>query len=515
MRRTRAPNNAAVIPAITSPEAEGYYKDRDGLTAGTTPIAADLNIMQEELVALATLKGATLDATGANRDQAAEALAAIKAIEGEDSGLGDGVTSVTTIDDSAAVAAGAVVIDNDTATHGATHVGGFAAAANGASLAGKSAAVASYLSNALGIRSIVVAAGESEAQDDADYSAVIAAGSSGLGIFGGSGASFCALLAVDECTIDTEDGAAADCAIIAGDGCNVVVSTGHTAVNSMVAASLNTNVTTGADGGHQCFAAGCTSCAVTGDDCAVIASNVTTVGATGEKRTAAIGCDTSTAVQATGQVLLASLNCTGNTDDYSVQGGYDATTPGAPTWRIRSNGGHITGDGTVAGGGADFAELLPNGDDAPHAPGRLLVRKGGAVRLAAPGDRIAGFVSVAPTMVGNADDLAWQGRWLRDEWGAYVRDERGDRVLNPAHDRTREHTPRRDRPAEWTCVGLVGQGLIAVDETVRVDDDVVAGADGIGTRGEWIGRGRQVECMEIVQPFDAAKGYAVARCLVA
>jgi len=84
----------------------------------------------------------------------------------------------------------------------------------------------------------------------------------------------------------------------------------------------------------------------------------------------------------------------------------------------------------------------------------------------------------------------------------------------PDYDPSRGYTPRDERPEEWTCVGLLGQIRIAVDATVTPDSYVVPGKDGIGTHSAKPGKGRPVEAMEIVVPFDAAKGYGVALCLV-
>lgn len=71
--------------------------------------------------------------------------------------------------------------------------------------------------------------------------------------------------------------------------------------------------------------------------------------------------------------------------------------------------------------------------------------------------------------------------------------------------------PRSERPEEWTCVGLLGQVHLRVDDTVQAGSRVTAGADGVGTAGE---NERFIQCMELRQPYDAAKGYAVAFCLI-
>lgn len=80
------------------------------------------------------------------------------------------------------------------------------------------------------------------------------------------------------------------------------------------------------------------------------------------------------------------------------------------------------------------------------------------------------------------------------------------------YDPSREYVSRRDRLDEWTAVALTGQVRVAVDASVEVDDTLVAAPGGIGTKGK--PKGKTIEVMEIVQAFDAAKGYAIALCLV-
>lgn len=82
---------------------------------------------------------------------------------------------------------------------------------------------------------------------------------------------------------------------------------------------------------------------------------------------------------------------------------------------------------------------------------------------------------------------------------------------NPDYDPSIENVRRSDRPEEWTCVGLLGQIHVRVDETVAVGEYVKPFADGVGTKSD---AETNVLCMEIRQPFDPKKGYAVAFCFV-
>ena len=59
-------------------------------------------------------------------------------------------------------------------------------------------------------------------------------------------------------------------------------------------------------------------------------------------------------------------------------------------------------------------------------------------------------------MVGDAAWNKWSGKYLRDDYGSYVRDENGERQLNPSYEAEQEYISREERP-EWDCVGLMGK----------------------------------------------------------
>jgi hypothetical protein len=52
--------------------------------------------------------------------------------------------------------------------------------------------------------------------------------------------------------------------------------------------------------------------------------------------------------------------------------------------------------------------------------------------------------------------MKWSGKYLKDDFGSYIRDEDGYRVLNPEYDENIEYTSREDR-AEWSTIGLMGK----------------------------------------------------------
>ena len=136
-----------------------------------------------------------------------------------------------------------------------------------------------------------------------------------------------------------------------------------------------------------------------------------------------------------------------------------------------SGDGNASCDGAWSGGGADYAEWFEWADGNPGAQDRRgvsVVLDGARIRPARSGEAPVGVVSANPSVVGDGDMGRWKGKYLRDEYGAYVwedhevADARGvavvqqRRKLNPGYDPDRPYTPREERP-EWCMVGLIGK----------------------------------------------------------
>ena len=126
-------------------------------------------------------------------------------------------------------------------------------------------------------------------------------------------------------------------------------------------------------------------------------------------------------------------------------------------------------------------------------------------------------VSVASQLAAAEADLAALVAPPRVEVRTTVR----ARVRNPAWDPARKHTPRSQRPAEHTCVGLLGQLRVRVDASVAEGDMLMPTDEGDGTKASrdylldaMLAGGTRVRCMSVEVPFDADKGYGVALCLV-
>jgi len=125
-------------------------------------------------------------------------------------------------------------------------------------------------------------------------------------------------------------------------------------------------------------------------------------------------------VSATSAGVIASEG-TENNVNYSLAGGRTATaTPSTAnmTWRIESISGDIYSDGTVGAGAADYAECFELKDPGTALPpGSLVALQRKRAHLASEWDTVLGVVSAGRSVVGNAAPLAWEGRYLRDEWG--------------------------------------------------------------------------------------------------
>lgn len=184
----------------------------------------------------------------------------------------------------------------------------------------------------------------------------------------------------------------------------------------------------------------------------------------------------------------------------------------------------IAGSLTSSHSFSDFAEMFPNATGVEIPPGTIVAEENGAVRPASAGDEIAGVVTATAVVTGGDTPFAWQGRYLSDEWGRPLYDAVPDpdhggdgaapiikvRQENPAWDPDLPQTPRSERPNEWTRVGLLGQVFTRVAADV-VPGDRLSAAGGIGVKST---SRTGLRCMTITQPYDADKGYAVARCLI-
>lgn len=168
-----------------------------------------------------------------------------------------------------------------------------------------------------------------------------------------------------------------------------------------------------------------------------------------------------------------------------------------PVYRFLGDG-VATADGSFTGGGADYAEMFEWADGNPDNEDRVglsVVLDGDKIRPAESGESPIGIVSARPVVLGDAHDLAWQGKWLTDEYGRrltetvkvyrwvesvidghpVIHDHYEDQMpegvppprdaevhedtrwkRNPDYDPSIPYAPRKERP-EWAAVGLMGK----------------------------------------------------------
>jgi hypothetical protein len=132
---------------------------------------------------------------------------------------------------------------------------------------------------------------------------------------------------------------------------------------------------------------------------------------------------------------------------------------GTDTEHYLRGDGQAYADGSWNGGGADYAEYFEWADGNPGNEDRrgysvsLINDK---IKIAEEGDAVFGVVSGNPSVVGDDAPMKWAGKYLKDDFGSYIRDEDGYRVLNPEYDEEAEYVSRESRP-EWSTIGLMGK----------------------------------------------------------
>lgn len=181
----------------------------------------------------------------------------------------------------------------------------------------------------------------------------------------------------------------------------------------------------------------------------------------------------------------------------------------ANSFRINFNGTTYS-NGEYISSGADYAEYFEwldgnlNNED---RRGYFVTLDGDKIRIANPNDFIIGVISGQPSVIGNGDE-DWTGRYIVDEFGAYVYEdvEVSENIINqetgkqetitktikviktnPDYDSTKHYIQRKDRP-EWDCVGLLGvlhvrdDGSCKINEYCKVADGGIATASDTGYR---------------------------------
>ncbi|WP_313955782.1 peptidase G2 autoproteolytic cleavage domain-containing protein, partial [Bacillus pumilus] len=207
---------------------------------------------------------------------------------------------------------------------------------------------------------------------------------------------------------------------------------------------------------------------------------------------------------------------------YTVSGGYNGLK-----WQISSKSGNITSAGQVRGGSSlsDYAEYFESVSGHEISTGTIVTLRGGKITPAQSGDYLLGVVSNTAAVVLGESTFEWQGKYLRDRFGALITqkvevahyDEEGNESFevldlpmeNPAYDpnKSKSYQSRAERK-EWHVIGLVGQVMVRIDDTVSVGDSVKA-KNGVATKGQsnW-------QVMNIETPYDSEMGYGIAKVFI-
>jgi hypothetical protein len=185
-----------------------------------------------------------------------------------------------------------------------------------------------------------------------------------------------------------------------------------------------------------------------------------------------------------------------------------------------SNAFRVDYDGTVyskstyMSAGADYAEYFEWQDANPDAEDRrgyFVTLDGEQIKIAKSDDYILGIISGQPAVIGNGDE-DWMGRYILDEFGAFIPEEfeyeeeihetiideetgesrvetkivttTGIRYKeNPDYDPSLPYIQRADRP-EWDAVGMMGVLSVRDDGTCQVNGYCKVAEGGIATASD-------------------------------
>ena len=131
---------------------------------------------------------------------------------------------------------------------------------------------------------------------------------------------------------------------------------------------------------------------------------------------------------------------------------------------------------------ADIAEYFEWADGNPEADERmgLLVDQIGDKIAPAQGDEFFGAISARASVVGNAYEDYWHGKYVTDVYGRVQYDEDGHALISPDFDPARIYIPRSQRP-EWAVTGLTGR-IIVRDDGSCIPGGYVSARQGIATK---------------------------------
>lgn len=270
-----------------------------------------------------------------------------------------------------------------------------------------------------------------------------------------------------------------------GEASAVIASLGG--VSTPVIASGNRSFVAAAEGGST----------ASGNMSAVVAASA---GVASGTLSAAIAANNS---QATAQEAVVFGRRTVNPTTRELAGGDNASGSALSSnrkWSISNATGIFKSITTFSASGtfADFGEYFENLEHGVIPYGTIVMLEGDKVKPWDGVGEILGVVSATVAFIANDADFQWQGRYLKGEFGEAILDEEGNPVENPDYNPDLELVARKDRPEEWSPIGLLGQVFVKLDWIPNV--------------GEVINN--KLKVMKITTPFDEAKGYCVAKCFI-
>ena len=152
-----------------------------------------------------------------------------------------------------------------------------------------------------------------------------------------------------------------------------------------------------------------------------------------------------------------------------------------------SDSGDVEAYGTVTASqfitrGADNAEYFEWADGNPDDEdrmGMLVNQKIGDKIAPAQGTEFFGAISARASVVGNAYEDYWHGKYITDVYGRIQYDKDGHALISPDYDPSRVYVPRSQRP-EWAVTGLTGR-IIVRDDGSCFPGGYVSARQGVAT----------------------------------
>lgn len=193
-----------------------------------------------------------------------------------------------------------------------------------------------------------------------------------------------------------------------------------------------------------------------------------------------------------------------NPEARSLAGGNGGSGPLSSNrmWSISNNNGEMKSRTafTVVGSFADFGEYFENSNVGVIEYGTVVMFDPLTPDKIVPWDGsrpVVGVVSATIAFMGDGEDFGGQDQFLYGTHGEPLYDDAGEQLPNPDYEPRGDNDFKKSRPELFSPVGFKGKVYVNVPEFVR-PGDVYAG----------------MHVMKITSEYDAACGYAVARCFI-